>query len=352
MGIKNLNKLLKDKCPELFQQIHISDFNYKKVAIDISLYMFKFKAVCGDRWLTTFINLIASLRRNEVHCVFIYDGKAPVEKDSEKAKRREERTKLEENLFVLEEALDEYHKTGTIAKCLKDLYSKRKSPKRLLKPEDKSIDMNWVEDKIKQKQGQIIYLAPEDFTNTKKLFDILKVPYYTAPDEAEKFCAQLCINGLVDAVLSDDTDLIAYNTPTILSKMDTQTDNCTLITSDNLLNHLNFTKEQLVDLCIMCGTDYNTNINKVGPHTAYKLLTEHQNIENIGSNTNHDISILNHERGRQLFTEFKDCDIKYIDYCGIPDFDELESFITQFNIAINMEQLKKNFGQEIILLED
>ena len=111
MGIKNLNKLLKDKCPELFQQIHISDFSYKKVAIDISLYMFKFKAVCGDRWLTTFINLIASLRRNEVHCVFIYDGKAPVEKDTEKAKRREERSKLEENLFVLEEALDDYHKT-------------------------------------------------------------------------------------------------------------------------------------------------------------------------------------------------------------------------------------------------
>ena len=92
MGIKNLNTFLRDICPDIFVPTHLSQFAYKKVAIDISLYMHKYKACCGDRWLSAFINLIASLRRNELHCVFIFDGKAPIEKDREHVKRKESRS--------------------------------------------------------------------------------------------------------------------------------------------------------------------------------------------------------------------------------------------------------------------
>ena len=40
------------------------------------------------------------------------------------------------------------------------------------------------------------------------------------------------------------------------------------------------TYEQFRDLCIMCGTDYNKNIERVGPETAYNALIEH-NTSNI-----------------------------------------------------------------------
>ena len=39
MGIKNLNKFLRDKSNTLFVPIHLSEYAYKKVAIDISLYL-------------------------------------------------------------------------------------------------------------------------------------------------------------------------------------------------------------------------------------------------------------------------------------------------------------------------
>ena len=71
MGIHNLNKFLRTKCPQVFKDIHISEFAYKKVAIDITLFLCKFKAVCGEKWVSAFINLVSSLRRNEIHCVFI-----------------------------------------------------------------------------------------------------------------------------------------------------------------------------------------------------------------------------------------------------------------------------------------
>ena len=54
----------------------------KKIAIDISLYMCKYKAIYGDNWLYAFLKLISSLRKNEIHCVFIYDNGAPPEKMS------------------------------------------------------------------------------------------------------------------------------------------------------------------------------------------------------------------------------------------------------------------------------
>ena len=41
MGIKNLHSFLRSKCPEIYETVHLSEFSYRKIAIDISLYMFK-----------------------------------------------------------------------------------------------------------------------------------------------------------------------------------------------------------------------------------------------------------------------------------------------------------------------
>ena len=79
-----MNKFLKRHCPNVFVENDLGNYAYKKIAIDISLYIFKYKAIFRERWLDAFINLICCLRRNNIHCVFIYDGKAPKEKDNEK----------------------------------------------------------------------------------------------------------------------------------------------------------------------------------------------------------------------------------------------------------------------------
>ena len=352
MGIKNLNKFLREKSPNVFEHIHLSEYAFKKVAIDISLYLFKFKAVCGNKWLSAFMNLICSLRRNEIHCVFIYDGQSPPEKEEEKAKRKLDKEKLQNQVYDLENALDTYNKTGVIDTILQDLYSKRKhSPtqKRLLGNIKQTIDMKWVEDKIKQKNNQIIDICPQDFENTKKLFDILQVPYYTAIGEAEKMCSKLCIDGIVDAVLSEDTDVIAYGTPFFLTKIDTYTDTCIRISNESVLKELCFDfQAQLIDLCIMCGTDYNDNVPKIGAHTAYRYLINNTNIENIQTNIGIDVSILKYKRVRELFTEFDNYNISYIPYCGSPDFIQLAEFNKEHRLGIDIEKIMKDFTREII----
>ena len=331
MGIKNLNKFLREKCPGVFQTVHLSQYGFKKVAIDISLYMHKFKAIAGDRWLAAFLNLVASLRRNNIHAVFVFDGKSPPEKDAERAKRRKEREKLEKYIFELEEGVREYHNTGAVPVVLMKMWQRRRSPKRLL-GKSKNIDMDWVLEKVAQKSNQLIDISPQDFQTVKDLFSILQVPCVTAPWEAEKMCAKLCIDGIVDAVLSEDTDVIAYGAPIFLTKIDTSQDTAVVIDNSKILDELGITYPQLLDLCIMCGTDYNTNIYRVGAHTAYKKITKYKNIEGIESNTSLDISVLKHERVRELFTIFEDYSINSVPYCGHPDYNKLLSFIVTHKV--------------------
>ena len=59
MGIKNLNVFLRKNCPEVYEEIHISEYAYKKVAIDTSLFLCKYKAIYGEKWLVAFINLVS-----------------------------------------------------------------------------------------------------------------------------------------------------------------------------------------------------------------------------------------------------------------------------------------------------
>ena len=101
MGIKNLHQFLRKKCPECYKQIHLSSLAYKKVAVDVSLFLFKYKSAVGDRWIHAFINLILALRRNNVHCYFVYDGPSPKEKEQEKAKRNPVKIKFKRELMIL-----------------------------------------------------------------------------------------------------------------------------------------------------------------------------------------------------------------------------------------------------------
>ena len=347
MGIKNLNKFLRGKNDEIFEEINLSEYAYKKIAIDISLYLFKYKSVCGINWLSGFINLICCLRRNEIHCVFIYDGKAPHEKSNEKNKRKQDREKLRNQIIELEEALDTFYKTGEINEILINLYETRKirSPPRLMGTKKEKISISWLEKKIAQKKTQLVNIQGDDINYTQELFDILKVPYYTAPQEAEKMCSKLCRDGLVDAVLSDDTDVIAYGTPSFLTKINTKNDTCVRLSNTNILEMGEFdNSEQLLDFCILSGTDYNTNIPRIGPSKSYELLMKHGNIENIKKNTNLNTDILNYENVRKLFLEFFDYGIEKIPYCGIPDFTKLYEFVDKHKLNnINVSKIILNF---------
>ena len=138
---------------------------------------------------------------------------------------------------------------------------------------------------------------------------------------------------------SEDTDVLAYGSPKFLTKVNIISETCMEIDFKVILEKLEMSEKEFLDMCIMCGTDYNTNIPKIGPQKSYNLIKKHKSIDNLPMDT----SILKHDRCRELFT-FKDDYFKErIRYCGIPDYNKLEIFIFQNNCKIDMNYVRKCF---------
>ena len=356
MGIANLNNFLRKYCIEVFEEIHISEYAYMKVAIDTSLFLCKFKAIHQEKWLEAFIKLVSCLRRNEIHCVFIYDYGAPPEKEAEKAERRAQQDKNKKRVLELETSLEKYYNIGILDDNLLEIYKKAtdlKPKKRLLSnvnKNDDSIDIDIIIQKIDKMKKNILNISQSDFELTKQLFDILNIPYFNAPMEAETCCADLCKRGIVDAVMSEDTDVLAYSTPVFLTKIDVYNDKCIRIYHNKVLEALELSKEQFLDLCIMFGCDYNKNIPKIGPETSYKYIKKYGSIDEIEDKLEIDISILNHNRTRELFTGYHQIELTSVSFCASPDLKKLSKFITDNNLNINLEKLEKDFTHNNIIV--
>lgn len=56
------------------------------------------------------------------------------------------------------------------------------------------------------------------------------------------------------------------------------------ITHSKILEGLEFSEEQFIDLCILLGCDYCDSIRGIGPHRAIQLIREHKNIEGVIKN--------------------------------------------------------------------
>jgi 5'-3' exonuclease len=347
MGIKGLNPIIRKYAPDVIKEIHISQLAFKKVAIDTSLFLFKYKAIFGDKWISCFINLVSCLRKNDVHCVFVFDGESPIEKQKEKEQRRSARDKIEEKYKILQDKLELFKQTGEISQELLDVQEKYAitTQTRLLGGTNKKINVTTIEEHIEKLKSQVISMSKNDIILIKKFLDIMSVPYIQSKTEGETLCSYMCKWGLVDAVMTDDTDVLAYGTPIFISDMNSVSGMCKVIGHEELMEVLEMTEETFRDFCIMCGTDYNTNIKKVGQETAYKLIKEFLSIDALPEK--YDVSILNHIRVRELFRVPERDESIVFGYCGIPDKEEFSKFVFENNLRLDVQGIFNNFYRQI-----
>ena len=157
MGIHKLKDFLKDTCPNAFEKIHISEYSYKKIAIDVSLYMCKYKYAYLDHWLSAFLNLVACLRKYEVHCVFIYDTGSPKEKEKERQRRVAQREKDKNYVISLEDAFKQYIENDTLDPILIDFYKNIKADGKL--SNEMNVDILQKEIETRRKRIDIKILT-------------------------------------------------------------------------------------------------------------------------------------------------------------------------------------------------
>src|SRR4030042_2988752 len=136
-------------------------------------------------------------------------------------------------------------------------------------------------------------LTSEMIDDSKKLLDAMGIPYLVAKSEGEAQCAFMCIKKDVDFSASQDFDSLLFGSPYLvrnlsitgkrkIPKHDTYIEvKPEMINLNQMLSDLGITREQLVILGILVGTDYNEGIEKVGPKTALKLVKEHNTLKTI-----------------------------------------------------------------------
>ncbi len=302
MGIKNFHKFLRKHSPEFYQETPLSHLAHKTVAIDISIYLFKYKSSYKDKWLNTLLSLILLLKKYNIQCICIYDTKAPMEKNARKAERKQRKVNAEERIREIHCAVEQYQTHQTISQILLDISNKRSGHlKKVLNMHSDTVDMRAVEYELSILENQIINITRQDIQVSKQLLDLLGVPHYDADGEAETLCAHLCLHGQVDGVLSDDTDVLVYGTPLFVTKLNTRSETCVLLNPHAIARALNLSFHQFVDLCIMSGTDYNDNIPNIGNEKAFQLIKKFHSIEGIEKEKQVSTECLNYRRVRELF---------------------------------------------------
>lgn len=126
----------------------------------------------------------------------------------------------------------------------------------------------------------------------KELLGLIGIPWVASPTEGEAQMAHMARKGDVWAGASQDFDAILFGTPLLVRNLTLSTRRRIssggstpvtpeLIELDHVLDTLSVTREQLVDLSILVGTDFNEGVRGIGPKKALKLVREHSDLETI-----------------------------------------------------------------------
>jgi len=110
----------------------------------------------------------------------------------------------------------------------------------------------------------------------QRLVESLGVPCVTAPGEAEALCSALNSAGLVDAVVSDDSDCFCYGAKTVLKNFSTDPKNFSVsrYSSRQIRQEVFLTRQRMVIMALLLGCDYNQGgVAGVGREALLRLFS-------------------------------------------------------------------------------
>ncbi|XP_052183814.1 exonuclease 1 [Diospyros lotus] len=121
-----------------------------------------------------------------------------------------------------------------------------------------------------------------------ELIQVLKqenVYYIVAPYEADAQMTFLAVSKQVDAVITEDSDLIAFGCPRIIYKMDKFGQSIEFqyskLQQNKELNFTGFTKQMLLEMCILSGCDYLQSLPGLGLKKAHALVKKFKSYDKV-----------------------------------------------------------------------
>jgi flap endonuclease-1 len=175
--------------------------------------------------------------------------------------------------------------------------------------------------------------------DSKKLLDLMGIPWIQAPSEGEAQAAHLTKRGDADYCASQDYDSLLFGAPKLIRNVTISGRRKLpgksvlievvpeVVELENVLRECGITHEQLVDVGILVGTDFNPDgVKGLGPKTALRIIKEHGTLENALPHLKNVEFPAEPERIREIFLR-----PKVMDYYQIvwkePDIEGVVDFI-------------------------
>lgn len=374
MGIRMLNKFLQDKCKNSITRINLSDLAGKKIAVDISIYLYKF--LSENALLENLYLMISIFREHDITPIFVFDGKPPVEKNDTIAYRKKTKTTAREEYYRLKQILETIESDADATATDDDdsgiENSSTPTPTTVVEfDEDTTIhipsttaDIRTMMEKLKKK---FVILKHEHIQNAKMLLQAYGMTYIESPGEADMLCAKLVSKNMVYACLSEDTDMFVYGCKRVLRYLSLSSWSAILYDFQEIINTLDMTTYEFRQLCIMFGCDYlpkkeNGNYKNTTIFASYKMFKNYkEHLKNIINDTSsNDDSGDNHDFYKWLLSIDKNSEtemthyineaLKIIDLFDISSYNGLELYdnIKIMNGPVDYDRLievmtKENF---------
>ena len=311
MGV-NLSDLTEPKSMEM------EDLRGKKVAIDTYNIVYQFMSairqpdgypLCDSKGRTTshltgLLHRTASLIEAGIEPVFVFDGKPHPLKQATLDGRKERREKAEQEWKDAVERGD-----------MKTAHTKAQQTSRMT-------------NEVKE--------------SAKELIRYMGLPIVDAPSDGEQEAAYICRRKDVWATASQDFDSLLFGTPVLLRNL-TMTGRrkvpgkdiyreikTEVIDSEEFLRNLGISREQLVDMCILMGTDFNTGIKGIGPKKALKLVRDNGDLESVLRKIGEDIPDYQEIRG--IFLDYEGSDDYSVEH-GPLDRQAVVDMLTSYDFS-------------------
>ncbi|WKA08033.1 hypothetical protein VitviT2T_025795 [Vitis vinifera] len=273
MGIKDLLRYMKP----FIEPIHIKKYAGKRVGIDAYSWLHKGAYSCsmeiclnskGDkksRYLQYFMHRIDLLRHYKITPVVVFDGgNIPC-----KATTEQER------------------------------YRKRKSYCDLAMAKLKEGDVTGASELFQR----AVTITPSMAHQLIQILRTENIEFVVAPYEADAQLAYLsnleADKGGIAAVITEDSDLMAYGCRAIIFKMD-RYGNGEEMVLDRVFDSVarapsfqNFDKELFTGMCVLAGCDFLPSVPGIGIARAYSMVAKYRNLDRV-------LSVLKFEKRNQM----------------------------------------------------
>ena len=222
---------------------------------------------------------------------------------------------------------------------------------------EKAISEGNLEDARKYAQ-QTTSMKDGMVKESKEFLTYFGIPYIEAPSEGEATAAHLTNTGQAYASASQDYDSILCGAKKLVRNFtssgrrkipnrNTYIDVLPeIIETQKTLDSIKMTREELIDVGILIGTDFNPNgFERIGPKTAMKLIRQYKRLEDIPQ-IQEQLEGIEFEQIRKIFLNPDVADVdeiifKEVDYDGILNYLVKERSFSEDRIQSTLNRLKK-----------